>query len=255
MLELEEQGIISDARRIVDEAEKRGITLRLLGGVAFKLRCESCSAPLLLRSTADIDLAGLSRQRSSIEKLLVGFGFSAGFNAFRYERLIFHDECTNRKVDVFLDNFQMCHKLRLKERLALDEKTLTLADLLLTKLQVYEFTEREYKDVLALFSDFGVVLEESRSAINGKYIAKLCSADWGLFRTLTLNLERLERGLPSYVPSSSKAQIVKDRINYLKRLVNLEPKSTAWKLRSLIGDRVKWYNLPEEQMTNTLFKP
>ena len=39
----------------------------------------------------------------------------------------------------------MCHKLDLKDRLGLDKLTIPLADLLVTKLQVVEITEREYK--------------------------------------------------------------------------------------------------------------
>ena len=47
----------------------------------------------------------------------------------------------------------MCHHLKLKERLILNKTTIPLADLLATKLQVVEITEREYKDIIALVRD------------------------------------------------------------------------------------------------------
>jgi hypothetical protein len=241
-----EQDVVLEGRRIIDEAEKRGITLRLLGGVAFKVRCKSLESRNLSRRIADIDVAGLRRQKKAIEKLFVDFGYSPGFNAMMWERLIFYDKQNNRKVDVFLDTFQMSHKIPLRGRLELDDATLPLADLLMTKLQVYEATEREYKDVYALLEDYSLSTEDSKNAINGKYIAKLCSADWGLYRTSILNLERLEAYLSTFLEPDEQ-KIVKSKIEELRKLLNQEPKTFEWKLRSLLGDRVKWYDLPEER--------
>ncbi len=243
--------IISEAKRIITEANKRQIVLRSLGGVAIRVRCKSSLDKSLRRRIADIDLAGLSRQRSGIERLFRDLGYSPGFNAIRFERLIFFDS-QKRKVDLFLDTFEMCHKLHLKYRLELDDATLTLADLLMTKLQVFEFTEREYKDVTALFIDFDVSAQDSGNTINGKYVAEVCAADWGLWRTLTLNLDRLESHLSNYLQDPQRQAIVRERIEHLRDFVNGEPKTFRWKRRAIVGEQVKWYNLPEEPMTNTV---
>ncbi len=247
--------ILAEAKRIVIVARNRGVTLRLLGGVAFRLRCPSSSEQNLTRPIADIDFFGKSRERSSIDRLFRDIGYTAGLNAIRYDRLLFYDEKNRRKVDVFLNIFNMCHKILLKDRLQLDEITLTLADLLLTKLQVFEFTEKEYKDSLALLKDYEFSREENKNAINLNYIAKLCSRDWGLFRTLTMNLERLQVRLPNYFPEPEEQSQLKKKIVQLRDLILVEPKSLGWKSRAIVGERMKWYELPSEPAPNAMIQP
>src|SRR5579862_2252406 len=157
-----EVDVVAEGIRIIAEAKRKEIILRLLGGVAFKLKCPSLSEKYLSRPIADVDVAGLVWERNRIEKLFEELGYSPGFNAIRWERLVFHDKANNRKVDVFLDTFQMFHKIPLKGRLQLDDPTLSLADLLLTKLQVYESTEREYKDVFALLKDYDLSTQQNK---------------------------------------------------------------------------------------------
>ncbi len=121
--------------------------------------------------------------------------------------------------------------------------TLPLADLLLTKLQVYEVTEREYKDMIAFLYDQKLGDIDDHDTINQKYIAKLCSNDWGLWKTVNLNLERLWEAVPTYAPEHEK--VVKSKITQLRKKIEDEPKSFGWRMRARVGDRVKWYELPE----------
>jgi hypothetical protein len=75
----------------------------------------------------------------------------------------------------------------------------------------------------------------------------LCAEDWGLWRTATMNLEKLERfaGNHPKLDEEQKARLL-SRVNALYRRLDAEPKSLAWRVRARIGDRVKWYNDVEE---------
>jgi len=39
---------------------------------------------------------------------------------------------------------------------------------------------------------------------------------------------------------------VEQRLDELWKAIDAQPKSVKWKLRSRVGDRVSWYQLPEE---------
>ena len=83
--------------------------------------------------------------------------------------------------------------------------------------------------------------------INVARIAKLCAEDWGLWRTATMNLEKLERFAGSHpkLDEEQKARLL-SRVSALCQRLDAEPKSLAWRVRARIGDRVKWYNDVEE---------
>src|SRR5208283_914867 len=109
----------------------------------------------------------------SMKKLFIGLGYTPRdiFNALHGDtRLIFNDIENGRRVDIFLNVFEMCHKFDFTDRMKLDDLTLPLADLLLTKLQVFEITEREYKDMIAFLFDHRLGDVDERNTINQKYI-------------------------------------------------------------------------------------
>lgn len=248
---LPEKDVVVEANRIVGVAESKKVTLRLLGGLAFRLRNPSSVMANLSRRYVDIDFVGFRKQRKEIEKLFEELGYSPRdrFNKLNgYSRLIFNDIANERRVDIFLNTFEMSHKLDFTDRLLVDKLTLPLCDLLLTKLQVYEITEREYRDVISLFIDHDVSEKDEAEKINGKYIAKLCGQDWGLFRTITLNLERIESALPTYALTPEQQTMVKGKFDQLRKVINDEPKSFGWKMRARVGDKVKWYELPEQDV-------
>ncbi len=243
-----EKDPVLEAERLINLANQKGITLRLLGGIAFRLRCPSSVKEGLKRNYVDIDFVGTRKQRKEIQNLFTEGGYTprTTFNTMQgYRRLIFNDIENERRVDIFLNEFEMCHKFDFTDRLKLDTVTLPLADLLLTKLQVFEITEREYRDVIAMFTDHQLGTSDAPDLINVKYIAKLASDDWGLWRTITLNLERISSGLPKYVSSPEEQSRIKSKIDKFWEALNAEPKSFRWKMRARVGEKVKWYELPE----------
>ena len=147
--------ILTEAERLAAAAEDES-PVRVLGGVAIALRCPSAQLPALERTYGDIDVVARSRDRRKLQRFLTAQGYRGldQLNAVHGgARLFYVDEANRRRLDVFLDRFEMCHDLDLRGRLGLSGPTLPLADLLLTKLQVVETTEKDLRDIVALLAD------------------------------------------------------------------------------------------------------
>ena len=238
--------IRDEVRRILEAAEARGITLRALGGVAVFLHSPSATHRQLQRTYRDADLVGLSSQKRGIETLFAELGYQADreFNTLHgHQRLFFWDPHHERQIDVFLDQLRMCHTLDLRQRLTLDRWTLPLADLLLTKLQIWEANEKDLVDIVALLHDHPLGYGDEET-INIQRIIEVLANDWGWYRTAKENVERvraliLERDL-------SEEFVSLRRLEELWRAVEEAPKSRSWKLRAMVGERKRWYELPEE---------
>jgi len=242
------QDPVDEARNIIKTAGERKITLRLIGGIAFRIRCPSTARETLSRHYADIDFVGMRKQRKSVDELFVGCGYAprTTFNALSGGiRLIYNDFEHQRRADVFLDIFEMSHKLDFSARLGIDDVTLPLADLLLTKLQVHEFTEKEHKDVIALLLDAAQGESDGLNIVNMKYVAEQCARDWGLYRTVTLNLDKVKSSASSYLPEPGEQQTLNSSITRARERIEAEPKTMGWKMRARLGDRKQWYEVPE----------
>src|ERR1700674_5352687 len=229
-------------------AVERKVTLRLFGGVAFYFRSPSATHRSLSRKYVDIDFMGHAKQSKEIKQLFVELGYVPRdrFNAMQgYRRLIFNDIEHQRRVDIFLDVFEMCHKFNFKDRLDVDQYTISLADMLATKLQIVEINQKDLKDVVSMFIDHDVGTGEAPEAINGAYLAKLCSDDWGIYKTFMVNLDRIVSMINDFELEDSEKKLVSDRVTSLKKMIEDAPKSFRWKMRARVGEKVQWYELPE----------
>ena len=157
------------------------------------------------------------------------------------ERLLFYDNPNERQVDVFVSSFRMCHEIPLEKRLTVDEDTVPLAELLLTKLQIIELNEKDVRDTVALLLEHEVTDDDV--GVNASHVASLCAEDWGLWRTISHNLASVRERLGSY---DVERDTVATRLDALLERVEGTPKSRAWKLRAKVGERKRWYELPEE---------
>jgi hypothetical protein len=244
-----ESDILKEANRIISTAAENGITLRLLGGTAIGFRCPSAKRPSVSRKYPDIDLAGFKKQSRQMREFFPKLGYSPNeiFNALRSAtRLMFFDLPNQRRIDVFLDSFEMCHKIDLKDRLAMDPLTLTMADLLATKLQIFKTNEKDFKDITAIFLDHEVTDSEKPDAINGKRLAELCAKDWGIYKTFTLVLDKTAVMLERFELTPKDKELVKERMKRITDMIEQEPKSMSWKARARVGDKVPWYKLPDD---------
>jgi hypothetical protein len=240
--------VVDEALRISEEAEQGGATLRLLGGVAIRLRAWDGLHPAFEREYADLDWIVPKGKSSEAQTFFDSIGYTphVRFNAIHgRERLLFFDEENDRQIDVLVGTFRMSHQIPFGDRLALEPVTVPLAELLLTKLQIVQLNEKDVRDALALLHDHPVD-ERDGDAINAAQVARLCAADWGLWRTFTANLAALEDHIERYELAEESKKRIAERVGELQERIEEEPKSFGWRMRAKIGDRKRWYELPEE---------
>lgn len=244
---------LREALRLIALADERNLALRLLGGLAFHARAPEWTARIS-RARRDIDLATTGRDRKAVATLLEVSGYLADkqYNAlYGHKQLYFVDPTRERPVDVLVDKLDMCHMFEFGSRLTVDHPTLPLAELLLSKLQVVRINRKDVLDGLILLA-MHPLADSDREGINVPRIVSLTSSDWGWWRTITMNLEKmrlymevelqaadLDTGRPH--PFDPIVQI-----DELRAAIDAATKSTKWKLRSRVGDRVPWYQEPEE---------
>lgn len=224
--------VVEEGRRVLAAARASGVPLRLLGGVAVRLH--SAALP---REYKDLDFVTARRASSDAQQLLRELGYEphAEFNAMNgRERLLFFDVPHERQVDVFVGAFRMCHEIPLEERLDAEPDTVPLPELLLTKLQIVELNEKDVSDAVALLAERDVDAER---------VAELCAQDWGLWRTITRNLDAVAARLDDYDVDRDR---VRGRLDELQARIEAAEKSHRWRLRARIGERKRWYELPEE---------
>ncbi|MGE5527315.1 MAG: hypothetical protein ACM3Q9_01470 [Methanosarcina sp.] len=237
---------IAEGSRVATAAFERGIPLRLLGGVAVAILCPSSRQAPLAREYGDIDFAGIGSAREEVKRLMEELGYEEDreFNTLHgHRRLYFWDPYNERQVDVFVDEANLCHRIKLRDRIETVPLTLSLADLAVLKLQVVETNEKDFLDICALFADHD--LSDDESGINAAYIARLAASDWGLWRTLGMVAERSEQ-FARDLPGLAAAELVAERLRRLRERLDAVPKSRGWRLRARVGERKRWYELPEE---------
>ena len=248
MTDLILEDIQEEALRIVKEGDAQGILLRLLGGMAIRMHSPSATHRALARSYPDLDFATPVKRSQKVEALLVGMGYEPNktFNLLNGDRrLLFYDGAHGRQIDVFVGHFEMCHRLPITERISLDPLTLPLAELLLTKLQIVQMNEKDIRDICALMIDhpFG---DADTEMINLPRVDQMCDDDWGLWKTVTLSLEKVQDFLSTYPLEPDDKATLEQRLAQLRQSLDESPKPLKWKMRARIGDKMPYYDLPEE---------
>jgi hypothetical protein len=249
---------VAEARRLIELAGTSGVVLRALGGVAIRLQAPD-ARPRLERQLKDIDLAVAKGGSKPTVKVMLAAGYIPDemFNALRgSRRLLFHDPVNARHLDVFVGEFSMCHELPLTARLDRDPLTVPREELLLSKFQIVELTANDQSDVYNLLFHNEVGEGDDADAgpgagISATFIATLCAADWGLWRTCTMNITRSLENLDSSELAPEEQKVVAGRLESLWDAIEAAPKGRRWRMRNQVGDRVRWYDEPEEEAAGT----
>jgi hypothetical protein len=235
---------------VVREANARGIPLKLIGGQAVRLLCPLF--PHRARDDQDMDFACVSSKKREVIDFFIERGFLGDrqFNLLHGDRQMYFTTPDGKtSVDVVMDRLRMCHRLDFGRRIDRMPDTLDVADLLLSKLQIVELNEKDVHDVLHMLSGYEVRPGDEPGTIGLDRIGRLVAEDWGWWRTVTMNLEKVaalaEGEHADLVPVSRKYDPV-EQARALRSHCDTVPKSLKWKLRARVGDRVQWYELPEE---------
>jgi hypothetical protein len=228
--------LVGEGIDLVHAAGETGLMVRLLGGVGVVSHCPHVLAGKPHREIDDIDVAVTRRDARKLTAFLEDRGYAAErrFNALHGDsRMIFQGPAG--KLDVFVGSFSMCHTLELDNRLPLDSPALTATDLLLTKLQIVELNAKDAHDASVLLVEHPIEAGDG-DHIDVAYLARVTGDDWGLWRTVTATLQSLAELHP----------VVADRCRELGEAIEAAPKTRRFKLRARVGERVRWYELPEE---------
>jgi len=244
---------LPEAVALAQGATDAGLGLKLLGGLAVRVLCPDF--PPRLRAGQDMDFACMSKGRKNVVAYLEKSGCQPDrrFNNLNGDRQMYFTAPSGRPIDVMVDRLTMCHTLDFRPAFGRLPLTVDAVDVLLSKLQIVELNEKDARDTLHLLSGVpvsgsGAADSESGVSIDSDRFGKLLGADWGWWRTVTGSLKKLPtlaaehpELLPPDPPYDAIAQAA-----YLLELAETAPKGVKWKLRANVGDRVRWYELPEE---------
>jgi hypothetical protein len=239
---------LTDAMLIARGALDAGIGLKLLGGLGVRVVCPDY--PPRLRRDQDIDFACMSKERKAVSAHLeqVGCQPDKRFNNLNGDRQMYFTAPSGRPIDVMVDRLTMCHTLDFRPSFRRLPLTVDVVDLLLSKLQIVELNEKDARDIVQLLSCMPIASGPDGPAIDADRFGSVLGADWGWWRTVTGNLDKLP-GLLAERPHLVQPGMPFDPVRQaaqLRQLADAAPKSMKWKMRSGIGDKVRWYELPEE---------
>lgn len=239
-----------EGRGLVQASTAAGLAVRLIGGVGIRLLLDDRYPAAFERSYGDLDIITRKRDARGLEQLLAARGWepAVAFNALNGgRRMLFNDPAGPAQVDVFVEAFEMCHRLPLAESLSgsLPPFSLPASDLLLSKLQIVALNAKDRNDSYALLLGCATELAAT-SALDTRRIAALAAEDWGLHHTLELNLARLLDHLTQAGLADADRATIARRVAAIQQAIEEAPKSRGWKLRARIGERRRWYEEPEE---------
>lgn len=236
-----------EAQRLAELAVAQNVPMKLMGGLAIWLQSQSVRKPPFVREYADMDFAVGSKGVAAVKALLAEQGYVAEklFNAIHGAQRLNYAEPSGRwTIDILIDELAMSHRLDLRGRLSGPQPTIQLADLALTKLQIWEINRKDLGDVLCLLADHPLGTDAG-GAIGLDRLSAVLGSDWGFYHTVERNLGKVV-DLWATEPVEGAPYDVVGQVRGIAAAVAAAPKSLAWKARARVGERVRWYETPEE---------
>jgi hypothetical protein len=284
------QAMRSEARRIIDAARSRGLTLRLLGGLAVREHCRETA--FCERPYRDIDLAGLGRESRVATALIVESGWQENRHvamATMGRKRQFFRECRHGagsgdgsagagsggsrggiggsgggddervhdddRIDLYLDAFRLHHSIDLRRRLRLEPYTVSTSDVLLVKLQRTTVNTDDLRDILTVVKDAAELGDrQAPGVVDLGYLARLCAGDWGLHHDVVRNLARCRGALGTLGLEQPEEDLLRDRLDRLEAAVEAAPKRLRWRWRASFGERLAWHE-PVDDVEGVYLSP
>jgi hypothetical protein len=271
------QVFLREAQETVEKAKTEGIILRILGGLSIAMHCQEHkefakrlgrigTGAIEGQEYSDIDYVSYRNQREKIKELFDKLGYAkrrTTLSSAASERQIYYHPKGWFYVDVFFDKLLVAnHPIDFKERLEIDCPTISVTDMLLEKIQIWEaFSIKDLKDCLLLLKAHDIKEKGEKESIDASYVAKLLAQDWGFWYTATTNLKKLKKftsemdklGVeaeinPKLIEKEDRKEIA-GKIEALLERVDSEPKPFGWKMRAKVGTKKRWYNPVERPET------
>lgn len=241
----------NELKRILKASDDAGIILRVIGSLAFQTHCQKYGylQAAMGRAYTDIDFAAYHRQTKEIQLLMASLGYHENREVFivsEGDRAIFERSGVGLHIDVFYGKLDFSHVIHWEDRLEVDHPSIPLAEMLLEKMQIVQINEKDIIDTIMVLLEHPLG-DEDNETINIKRVAGLCSTDWGLWRTTTMNLDKVRQLAQGYEQlTGEQKDIINSQVKAALARIDQEPKSLAWRLRARVGDRVKWYKDVDE---------
>lgn len=262
---LAEQSMLGEAHGIIDAGRAQGVTLRLIGGLAVREHCRE--ADFCERPYRDIDLAARRRAAKAATTLLVRLGWvenrqvamAAAGGKRQFFRECRHLTAAGRahdddRIDLYLDAFRLHHAIDLRRRLELEPYTVSTSDVVLAKLQRTAANYDDLRDIVTVVKDAAALgADDVPGALNVRYIAGLCAADWGLYHDVSRNVARCRAALDSLGTGDASARVL-SRLDALEDALAAAPKGRRWRLRASLGERIAWHE-PVDDAEGVYFAP
>ncbi|MGB9777922.1 MAG: hypothetical protein ACPLW8_00820 [Candidatus Bathyarchaeales archaeon] len=266
-----------ESENIVEKARQEGLTLRILGGLGIAMHCQEYrdfarklgrigTGVIEGQEYSDIDFVSYSSYREKMKDFFDKIGYvkrKTTLSTAASGRQIYYHPKGWFYVDVFFDRLLVAnHPIDFRGRLEFDYPTITVTDMLLEKLQIWEaFSIKDLKDCLLLLKAHEIGEKSEKESIDASYIAKLLAQDWGFWYTAITNLKKIKIFLSEIEKLGSEANIdpkqiekidreeITRKIDTLLEIIEREPKSLGWKMRAKIGTKKRWYNPVERPET------
>jgi hypothetical protein len=246
--------ILADAIHLVDVANRDDVPLRLIGGAAAEYHNHSKIPGLTEPEKSrlkDVDMVTYRLNRVEVNKNFSDEGYVSDRYVMAYfgeERFLFRHPADKFKVDIFFENLRFNHLINLRPeqaqpRIELDYPTLTIADLILSKLQIHSIEEKDLRDLQILILEHPLVDSDIHESINITRIASVLADDWGFNYDAKLNLSKI---LISDNIDNNSVEDLKDKVAKIITRIDSEPKSRKWEKRRLQGTAKRWWNEVEE---------
>lgn len=241
----------ASASQIIELGSRRNLVLKLSGSLAYRTHC-SRYAYLQLRgsrSINDIDIVGYFKDKRAVEEMMqdLGYRLDPGIATIPgLRRSIFYSRDNIFHCDVFYDALEFCHTIDLSRRLDVDHPTIPLMELLLQKLQIIELNLKDLRDMQMLLREHDVGAGDVE-VINKMLLASYCSRRWGIWHTVMTNLSILKTHTAQDTDLTAEDKVVIEaRIKDLQQTIDTHPKTLGWRIRALVGTKMRWYNTVEE---------
>jgi hypothetical protein len=265
---MDESEFLKESIGIVEKAKSRGVCLRILGSLAAYIRAREAGQADIVTSLGrfgegmplftDLDLMAYAKQRGGIDKLFHEMSFEPDRlvnGMFGHKRLIYYHPQKKYHVDIFLNKLEFSHDVEFGDkpgqgRLEIDYPTISPADIILEKLQIHEINRKDLIDLIVLLLVHDVQDQFGKNNIDGAYVGKTLSSDWGFWYDATTNLQKV-RGLVATLEkdgklSRSQVQTVEERIRKLLVYVDNTPKERSWEKRARAGTKKTWFREVDE---------
>lgn len=236
-----------ESQRLISGANSAQIHLCVMDPIALWARLRTTRARVSQPQKRQIDFLARSDQSTMATRVMGRMGYVANerFNAFHGTRFLNFNEATRMiSVNIFIDAYDMNHRVDLTNVLAQNETVMTETGLALMRLQIFEITVLALNELCALFLEHDLSAGADKGAIDATQITRLCAEDWGWYRTVTMNLDRLRAFVARELSPSEEALVV-NRLQRLRQGIDAAPKSLRWQTRARIGDTVRWYETPQ----------